>query len=226
MGQVDDPLEIFGGNHGPGRVRRRIQDDGLGAGRDGLLDGIGGDAEVLRFAGLEENDLAAGILNDVFEADPIWDRQNHLIAVVHQHLDGVEQGQFAAGGEDRFVYGVIRTEVATMALDNGLAHVRNAGHHRVSSEIGVDRGDCRVLDVSRSRKVRFSRAEIDQIGALSAQFGSLGGDGHGCRDFNAANAIGKDLRRSGDSHDASIFTDFTADAKQDVGKTDSAEKEC
>ena len=57
-------------------------------------------------------------------------------------------------------------------------------------------------------KVGLAGAEIDQVGALGAQFGGLGGNGHGGGDFNAANAVGKDFGGSGDGHDVSIFTDF------------------
>jgi hypothetical protein len=92
VGQVDDALQVFGGDDGAGGVRRRVENDGLGARRDGLLDGIGGDAEVLRFAGLEEDDLAAGVLDDVFEADPVGDGQDDFVAVIDEDLDGVEEG--------------------------------------------------------------------------------------------------------------------------------------
>jgi hypothetical protein len=39
-------------------------------------------------------------------------------------------------------------------------------------------------------------AEIHQVGALSAQFGRLGGHSHGRGNFDPANAIGKDFCRS------------------------------
>jgi hypothetical protein len=56
--------------------------------------------------------------------------------------------------------------------------------------------------------MRLAGSEIHQVDALGAQFGSLGGDGHGCGNFDAGDAIGKNLRSSSDCHDASIFTDF------------------
>ncbi len=103
---------------------------------------------------------------------------------------------------------VVGAEVAGVALDDGLAHVGNAGHDGVAGEVGVDGGDGRVLDVARGGEVRLAGAEIHQVGALRAQLGGLGGHGHGCGDFNAADAIGKDFCGSGDCHDTSIFTDF------------------
>ena len=88
---------------------------------------------------------------------------------------------------------VVRAEVAGVALDDGLAHVGNARHHGVASEVGLDGGDGRVLDVARSGEVGLAGAEIHQVGALGAQFGGLGGYGHGCGNFDAADAVGKDF---------------------------------
>jgi hypothetical protein len=62
--------------------------------------------------------------------------------------------------------------------------------------------------VARRREVRLTRAEIHQVRTLSAELRGLGGHSHGCGYFNPANSIGKDLRRSGNSHGGSIFTDF------------------
>jgi hypothetical protein len=43
--------------------------------------------------------------------------------------------------------------------------------------------------------MRFPCAKVDQVCALRAEFGGLGGYGHGCGDFNAADAIGEDFCR-------------------------------
>jgi hypothetical protein len=59
----------------------------------------------------------------------------------------------------------------------------------------------------------LSRAKIHQIGTLSAQLGGFGGHGHGCGDFNTADAVGKDFRGGRDCHNSSIFTDLIAAAK-------------
>jgi hypothetical protein len=56
--------------------------------------------------------------------------------------------------------------------------------------------------------MRLAGAEIHQVGALRAQFGGLGGHSHGCGNLNPANAVGKDLGRSGNCHSTSIFTDL------------------
>ncbi len=177
-------------------------------GRDGLLDGVGGDAEILGFAGFEEDDLAAGVLDDVFEADPVGDGQNHFVAVVDEDLDCIEERMLAAGGEDGFIEGVVGAEVAGVALNDGLAHVRNSGHDGIAREIGFDGDDGRVFDVTGRGEMRFPGAEVDQVGSLGAEFGGLGGNSHGGRDFNAADAVGEGLGGSSYSHDPSILADF------------------
>jgi hypothetical protein len=103
VGEVDDALKIFSRDDRAGRVGGRVEDDGLGARRDGLFDGVCGDAEAFRFAGFEEDHLAAGVLDDVFEADPVGNGQNDFVAVLDENLDGVEERQLAAGGEDGLV---------------------------------------------------------------------------------------------------------------------------
>ncbi len=64
--------------------------------------------------------FAARVLNDVLERDPVGHRQNDLVAVVHQHLDGVEQSQLAASGEDCLFGRVVRAEIAGVALTMAL----------------------------------------------------------------------------------------------------------
>ena len=65
--------------------------------------------------------------------------------------------------------------------------------------------------VLRRGEVRLAGSEVDQLGALGAQFGGFRGDGHRGRDFNASDAIGKDFAGSGCCrHDESIFSDFAA----------------
>ena len=124
VGQLHDAFQVLGRDDGAGRVRGRVEDDGLGPRGDRALDGIRSNAEVFRFFGGQEHDLAARIPNDVLERDPVGDGQNHLIAMVHQHLDGIKERQLAAGGENGFVRGVIGAEVAGVALHDRLSVAR------------------------------------------------------------------------------------------------------
>ena len=212
--EVDDALQIFSRNDGAGRIGGRVEYDGLGLGRDKALDRVCRDAEVLGFLGFEINDLAAGVLDDVFEADPVGDGQDDFIAVVDEDLHGIEEGMLLAGGEDGFVDGVVGAKVVGMAVDDGFADVRDAGDNGIAGEVGLDGRYGRVLDMAGRGKMRFAGAEIDQVDAFGAELGGFSGDRHGGGDFNAADAVGEDLRRTGDCHGPSIFTDFAADGNR------------
>ena len=209
MSEADDALEIGGRDDGAGRVRRRIEDDGLGARRDGLLDGVGSDAEVFGLVGFEIDDLAAAVLDDVLVGDPVGDGQDDFVSVIDEHLEGIEKRELAAGSEDRFVGRVVGAEVAGVALDDGFAHLGDAGDDGVAREVLVDGLDGGVLDVARRGEVGLAGSEVDQLGALCAQSGGFRGDGHGGGDFDASDAIGENFGSSGCSrHGDSIFSDF------------------
>ena len=194
--QVHNPFQVLGSHHTPRRVRRRVQNDRLGPRRNRLLNRVCRNPPALCFAGLKKHHLAARVLDDVLEAHPVGNRQNHFVAVIHQHLDGVEQGQLAASGKNRFVDCVVRSKVGRMPLHDRLAHVGNARHHGIASKVCVDGRDRRVLDVPRGREVGLAGSKIHQVGALGAQFGSLGGHSHGRRDLDPANTVGKYFCRS------------------------------
>jgi len=84
-----------------------------------------------------------------------------------------------------------------MAIDDGLAHVRNARHDGVAGEIGINGRDGRVFDVARRGKMGLACAEIHQVQTLRAQLGGLSGHSHGCGNFNAADPVGEDFCGSG-----------------------------
>ena len=207
-----------------GRIGRRVQDDDLRLWRYRFFDGLGRDAEVLRLLRVQEDDLAPCILNDVLERHPVGHRQNHLIAMVYQHLDGIEERQFAAGREDGFINSVVGTKVGRMAIHDRFANFRNTGHHRVAREVAFDRGNRGILDMARRGEVRLARAKIYQLYTLRTQLGCLRGHRHCGRHFNAADAVGKNLagvrgeggagcRRDGRSAHSSIVSDFANSTK-------------
>ncbi len=143
--------------------------------------------------GLKVHNLAAGILDDVFEGDPVRHRQNYFVAVVYQHLDDVEERQLAAGGKHGLVDRVVRSEIAGMPLDNRLAQLWNAGHDGVASEVRLKRGNRGVLDVAGCSEMRLARSKIHHVRSLGTELGGFGGYGHRGGDFDPPNAIGKEL---------------------------------
>jgi len=56
-------------------------------------------------------------------------------------------------------------------------------------------------------------AKIHQVSSLGAQLGGLSSHSHGCGNLNAANSIGKDLRRGRNCHDASYLYRFPENRK-------------
>ena len=152
-----------------------------------------GDAEIFCLVSFEEHGSATGKLDDVFEGNPVGHRQNNFIAVVNKNIDGLKQGQLAAGGEDRLVGRVIRSKICRVALDDGLAQLRNAADRGVAREVAFDGGDGGVLDVTRRGKVRFARSKIHQVDTLGTQLGCLCSHGHGRGNFNPVDAIGEDF---------------------------------
>ena len=164
--QAHDALQIGARDDGSRGIRRRIEDDGLRSRRDGTFYGFGGHAEVVALGGLQVYDLATRVLNDVLVGDPVGDRQDHLVAMVDQHLDCIEEGELAAGRENSFFRRVVCSEIAGVALDDSLAHLGDARDDGIAREVGFNGGDSRILDVARRREMRFAGAKIDELGAL------------------------------------------------------------
>src|SRR5271154_6127372 len=160
MSQADNSFEILGSDYSARRIRWGVKDDRFGLRRDRSLNHLRGDAKVLFLFALDQNDLAACVLNDVLERDPIGDRKNNLIAVVNQNLNSIEESQLAAGGEDTFVRRIVRAEVTGVTIHDCLAYLRNTGHVCVAGEVLLDRLDCRVLDVAWCGEVRFAGTEV------------------------------------------------------------------
>src|ERR1700760_1273971 len=165
------------------------------------------DAEVFRLFSLQKNNLAARILDDVLKRNPVRNRQNDLVAVVDQHLNRVEERELAAGRKDGLFRRVIRAEIACVTLDDRLTQLWNTGYYGVAREILIDGIYRRVFNVARGGEVGFARSEVDQFGALGAQFGGFCSHGHRGRNLNASDAIGKNLGGSRCCH-VSIFSDF------------------
>ena len=65
------------------------------------------DAKSLRLIRFEQHALPARVAHNVFERNPVGNGKNHFIAVIHQHLDRIEQSMFSASGSDDFFAPVI-----------------------------------------------------------------------------------------------------------------------
>jgi len=115
----------------PDGIRRRIQNDELRLRRDQTFDHLGGDAEALRFVGIEQYAVAADIADHIFEADPIGHGQNHFVAVVDENGNHVEQSVLAANRCCYFFTLVGRAEIGGMAIDDRVLQFKRAADGRV-----------------------------------------------------------------------------------------------
>ncbi len=190
MRQADDGGHVLGAHHRARGVRGRVQDDDLGARGEGALDHSRGEREAGVLVGFHEYRRAARVAHDVLEGDPGRGRDDDLVAMVHQHLDGVEQGVFAAGGGDGLLAFVLGAEIAGVASHDGVAQLPGAAHRRVPGEVGLQGGDGGVLDVLGSIEMGLAGAEVDQVGARGAQAVGLVDHRQGGGNLDAVDSLG------------------------------------
>ena len=101
-------------------------------------DHLGGHAESLRFVGLQQNAVPARITNDVFERNPVRNRQDHFVAVIYQNLNGIEQCMLAADGGDDFFAPVVGIKIDVMTVRNRVAQFGCACDGRVLGEVRLE----------------------------------------------------------------------------------------
>ena len=191
MRQPQHRGHVLGLHHRAGRIVGRIQQNDFGARRDRALHHVGGQREIVPFVGGDVDRLAAGIAHDVFEGNPVGHRHNDFVAVIDQHLDGIEQGMLAADGGDAILALVVGAEVGSVALDDGVAQFGRAAYRRVLGEVVADGGDGRFLDVLGRGEMRLSRAQIDQVRAGRAKFIGFSGYRQSRGNFDALDPVGE-----------------------------------
>ena len=119
--------------------------------------------------GIDEDALAAGVVDDVLIRDPVRDRDDDFVAGIDQHLHQVEDDVLAAHGDDAFGGRVAGAEILRVALADRLLQLLRAAGRRVLGEVLVDRADGGLLDVVGRGKVGFAGAEIDNVDAFAPQ---------------------------------------------------------
>jgi hypothetical protein len=60
------------------------------------------EGEAFGFIGLDEDALAAGVIDHVLVGDPVGDGDDDLVAFIEEDLGEVEDGVLAADGDDTF----------------------------------------------------------------------------------------------------------------------------
>jgi len=174
---VAERLDFIRGVHGAGGVARRVEDEQLGARRDGLAQLLRRDFEFGFVGGVENHRLGPGELGHLRVAQPIRRGDDHFVAGLAGGIDDVEAGMFAAAVDDDLAWLVLDAVVALELVGDSLAQFRDAAARRVLGEAVGQRLRGGVLDVLRRVEVRLTGAEADDILALGAQFLGLGRDG-------------------------------------------------
>ena len=89
--------------------------------------------------------------------------------MIHQHLHGVEQSLFAAGGRNRLLARVRRAEVLRVPRRNRVAQFHYAAYGGVPGEVAVNCVNRRLLDVLRRGEMGLASAKVNQVGTRRAQ---------------------------------------------------------
>ena len=104
-------------------VRGRAEDERLGLGRDGGLELLGRDLEVLIDAGGQDHVRALGQLDHLHVAHPVGGGHDDFVARVDEAEQGVADGLLGAVGDDDLIDGVVEAVLPLEFGDDGLPQV-------------------------------------------------------------------------------------------------------
>ena len=150
--------ELGAGVAGAGRVRRRVEDQPLGARCDRRVERLGRDLEaVLPVAPSTTTGVPPASAHHVGIADPVGRGDDHLVAGVQRGEERVEQHLLAAGGDDDLVGGVVEAVLAGELGGDGAAELGDALGRGVAGLAAVDGGLGGVADVARACRSRARR---------------------------------------------------------------------
>ena len=79
-----DFSHVFRRHNCPRRIRRRVENNQLGARSDQPCDHFGSEAEAIVFITFEQHTVSAGVAHDIFERNPVRHRQYYVVPVVDQ----------------------------------------------------------------------------------------------------------------------------------------------
>src|ERR1700741_792876 len=148
-----DAFELAAVHNTAGGIAGRIDNHHFGFRGDCFLDVRGLCSETVFGAHLHDHGGAAGIFDDVGIADPVGGGDDHLIAVLNQDTNCVEDRMLAANVHPALFGRVVRTEFATVPHGDGFAQRHDACRWRVFCAILFNRLDSGALDVVWRREV-------------------------------------------------------------------------
>jgi len=170
---------------GAGRVGRAVQDQPLGAGRDGGLQHLGTQFEAVLLLADHGDGLAAGQQDHVGVGDPVGGGHDDLVAGVQGGDQGVEDDRLAARRDVDLRHVIVQTVLTRELGHDGLLQLGHAVGVGVFGLAAMDRVDRGLFDVLGRVEVRLAGAEADHVSALGFELPGLGGHGDGGRGLDA-----------------------------------------
>ena len=150
-------------------VRRRAEDERLRLGRDGGLELLGRDLEVLINAGGQDHVRALGQLDHLHVAHPVGGGHDDFVARIDEAEQGVADGLLGAVRDDDLVDGEVESVLVFEFGDDGFPQIqvaRDGGVERVVVVDGLLRGG---LDGVGGEEIGLADAQVDDVDALCLQ---------------------------------------------------------
>ncbi len=176
-----ETLEFLLGVHAARWVGGGAEDEEFCLGGDGGFELLRAHLEVLLDACWDDYALALGEDDLLGVGDPVWRREDNLVALVDDGEDDVDEAVFSAGGDDDLVDVVVETEPAFHACDDSLAEVRVARDWWVVCLVVLDGLDGSRLDVFWCVEIRLADGKIDNVKTLRLELTALLCHGKGRR---------------------------------------------
>jgi hypothetical protein len=164
LGQRDQRLQRGPRLHGAGRVRRRAEQDRLGARGERGGDQVGVDGETVLPAGRHRHRDAAGEPHARLVGDVAGFRHDHLVAGVEQHPQRQVQALRDAGGDQALGARVVVGAVAAGQVGaDQLAQPEQPGVGGVGGVAVLQGVDPGLADPPRGDEVRLADAQGDHV---------------------------------------------------------------
>src|SRR5262245_7668992 len=173
------------------RVRRRVEHDPFGLGRNRLVQRRGAQLVAVLEPGAGENWSAAGQLDNIGIAHPVGRRDDHLVAMIDGGHEGIEQHLLATSADGDLGQLVVEPVIALELGDDRLFELGDAVNIGVFDLAAPDCGNRCFLYVRRRVEIRLAGGQADDVAALRLEGAGLGGDGDGLRRLDSVERIGK-----------------------------------
>ncbi len=188
-GHAAHRLECRPGIDGTARVRGAVEYDDPGFPGHIAGKGVRIEVEIILFLQRHDHRRATGKLHHGRVGHPVRGRDEHLVTGVEQRLEDVVEPVLTAAADLHLARFVLPALLRTELVADRPAQFRNAGDRGVAGVAVIDGLLAGLADVRRRGQVRFADAEVENIGAGSAQLLGLGVDGKSRRGWNLQDPV-------------------------------------